>query len=122
MEVLVKAAVAEISKLVEDKYAFLHLEISRKQSENESLKRKLLMMENKNAELQRGFGKMLNSSIRAVHLCKLLLTSIVTLPFHLLTLISVVMFMYNLTVNVFRLLIYATVSLQINLNLIFFPP
>ncbi|TNM98332.1 zinc finger and SCAN domain-containing protein 31-like isoform X3 [Takifugu flavidus] len=55
MEVLVKAAVAEISKLVDDKCAFLHLELSRKQSENEVLKRKLLMMENKNAELQRGF-------------------------------------------------------------------
>lgn len=55
MEVLVKAAVSEISKLVDDKCAFLHLEISRKQSENEMLKRKLLMMENKNAQLQRGF-------------------------------------------------------------------
>ncbi|XP_047446551.1 zinc finger protein 2-like [Mugil cephalus] len=55
MEVLVKAAVAEISKLVDDKCAFLHLEISRKQSENEMLKRKLMVMENKNAQLQRGF-------------------------------------------------------------------
>lgn len=55
MEVLVKAAVTEISKLVDDKCAFLHLEISRKQSENEMLKRKLLMMESKNAQLQRGF-------------------------------------------------------------------
>ncbi|KAM9349543.1 uncharacterized protein ABDE67_009271 [Symphorus nematophorus] len=55
MEVLVKAAVTEISKLVDDKCAFLHLEISRKQSENEMLKRKLVMMENKNAQLQRGF-------------------------------------------------------------------
>ncbi|XP_028987407.1 zinc finger protein with KRAB and SCAN domains 1-like [Betta splendens] len=55
MEVLVKAAVAEISKLVDDKCAFLHLEISRKQSENEMLKRKLLMLEGKNAQLQRGF-------------------------------------------------------------------
>ncbi|KAI4809998.1 hypothetical protein KUCAC02_018848 [Chaenocephalus aceratus] len=55
MEVLVKAAVAEISKLVDDKYAFLHLEISRKQNENELLKRKLLMMENKRGQLQRGF-------------------------------------------------------------------
>ena len=58
MEVLVKAAVAEISKLVDDKCAFLHLEISRKEGENEMLKRKLLMMENKNAQLQRGFGEM----------------------------------------------------------------
>ncbi|XP_068457180.1 zinc finger protein Xfin-like [Clinocottus analis] len=55
MEVLVKAAVAEISQLVDDKCAFLHLEISRKQSENDGLKRKLLVMENKNAQLQRGF-------------------------------------------------------------------
>lgn len=67
MEVLVKAAVAEISKLVDDKCAFLHLELSRKQSENEVLKRKLLIMENKNAELQRGFGKMFKSSIRALN-------------------------------------------------------
>ncbi|KAM9719848.1 uncharacterized protein ACNS7B_020503 [Menidia menidia] len=55
MEVLVKAAVAEISKLVDDKCAFLHLEISRKQSENEMLKRKLVMMENKSGHLQRGY-------------------------------------------------------------------
>ncbi|XP_029380039.1 zinc finger protein 436-like isoform X2 [Echeneis naucrates] len=57
MEVLVKAAVAEISKLVDDKCAFLHLEISRKQNEIEMLKRKVLVMENKNAQLQqqRGF-------------------------------------------------------------------
>ncbi|XP_033181524.1 zinc finger protein 28-like [Mastacembelus armatus] len=55
MEVLVKAAVAEISKLVDDKCAFLHLEISRKQNENEMLRKNLLMLENKNAQLQRGF-------------------------------------------------------------------
>ncbi|XP_040910540.1 zinc finger protein interacting with ribonucleoprotein K-like isoform X1 [Toxotes jaculatrix] len=55
MEALVKAAVAEISKLVDDKCAFLHLEISRKQSEIDMLKRKLLMMESKNSQLQRGF-------------------------------------------------------------------
>ncbi|KAM4604740.1 uncharacterized protein ACJ7VT_017077 isoform 2-T2 [Polymixia lowei] len=54
MEVLVKAAVSEISKLVDDKCAFLHLEISRKQSENELLKRRLIVMENKNAQMQRG--------------------------------------------------------------------
>lgn len=59
MEVLVKAAVAEISKLVDDKCAFLHHEISCKQSEIETLKRKLVMMESKTAQLQRGFGKML---------------------------------------------------------------
>lgn len=60
MEVLVKAAVAEISKLVDDKCAFLHHEISRKQSEIETLKRKLVMMESKTTQLQRGFGKMLD--------------------------------------------------------------
>ncbi|XP_030015371.1 zinc finger protein 16-like [Sphaeramia orbicularis] len=63
MEVLVKAAVAEISKLVDDKCAFLHLEISRKQSENEMLKRKLLMMENKNAQLQHGFENYMDRRI-----------------------------------------------------------
>lgn len=66
MEVLVKAAVAEISKLVDDKCSFLHLEISRKQSENEMLRRKILMMENKTAQLQRGFGKMLRCLICAL--------------------------------------------------------
>lgn len=66
MEVLVKAAVTEISKLVDDKCAFLHLEISRKQSENEMLKRKLVMMESKSAQLQRGFGKTLKRLICAL--------------------------------------------------------
>ncbi|XP_037313427.2 zinc finger protein 8-like isoform X2 [Pungitius pungitius] len=55
MEVLVKAAVAEISKLVDDKCAFLHLEISRKQSENEALRRKLLLMETRSSRPPRGF-------------------------------------------------------------------
>ncbi|XP_047198023.1 zinc finger protein with KRAB and SCAN domains 1 [Hippoglossus stenolepis] len=55
MEVLLKAAVADISKLVDDKCAFLHVEISRKQSEVEMLKRKLQTMEKKNTQLQRGF-------------------------------------------------------------------
>lgn len=63
MEVLAKAAVAEISKLVDDKCAILHLEISRKQSENEMLKRKLLLMEKENAQLQRGLGEMLSSGV-----------------------------------------------------------
>ncbi|KAI1902038.1 hypothetical protein AGOR_G00040600 [Albula goreensis] len=45
MEVLAKAAVAEICELVDDGYAVLHLEISRKQKENEALKKKLHMME-----------------------------------------------------------------------------
>ncbi|XP_060940540.1 uncharacterized protein LOC133018237 [Limanda limanda] len=55
MEVLLQAAVADISKLVEDKCGFLHLEMSRKQSEVEMLKRKLQTMEKKNSQLQRGF-------------------------------------------------------------------
>ncbi|XP_036374720.1 zinc finger protein 286A-like [Megalops cyprinoides] len=45
MEVLTKAAIAEICELVDDGYAVLHLEISRSQKENEALKRKLRMME-----------------------------------------------------------------------------
>lgn len=64
MEVLVKAAVAEISKLVDDKCAFLHLEISRRQSENDALKRKLLLMENRSARPPRGFGEMLHARSR----------------------------------------------------------
>ncbi|KAF0046680.1 RB-associated KRAB zinc finger protein-like isoform X2 [Scophthalmus maximus] len=55
MEVLVKAAVAEISKLVDDKCACLHLDISRQQSEIETLRRKLTTAERKNAQLPRGF-------------------------------------------------------------------
>ncbi|KAG9355870.1 hypothetical protein JZ751_000713 [Albula glossodonta] len=45
MEVLANAAVAEICELVDDGYAVLHLEISRRQKENEALKRKLQLME-----------------------------------------------------------------------------
>ncbi|KAG7455337.1 hypothetical protein MATL_G00255570 [Megalops atlanticus] len=45
MEVLAKAAVAEICELVDDGYAVLRLEISRRQKENEALKKKLHMME-----------------------------------------------------------------------------
>lgn len=51
MDVLAKAAVVEISKLVDDKYAVLRLEISQKQNEIETLKRKMVMMENNNAQL-----------------------------------------------------------------------
>nr|XP_057930349.1 zinc finger protein 347-like [Doryrhamphus excisus] len=65
LEVLVKAAVSEISKLVDDNSAFLHLEISQKQSENEALKRKLIMMENKNAQLQRAFANMMHRGSEA---------------------------------------------------------
>ncbi|XP_036375454.1 retinitis pigmentosa 1-like 1 protein [Megalops cyprinoides] len=45
MEVLAKAAVAEICKLVDDGYAVLRLEISRSEKENQTLKRKLQMLE-----------------------------------------------------------------------------
>jgi len=41
MEALVKAAVAEISQLVEDKVSLLQLELSRRQSENDALRRRL---------------------------------------------------------------------------------
>ncbi|XP_055084491.1 zinc finger protein 8-like [Periophthalmus magnuspinnatus] len=63
LEVLVRSAVAQISKLVDEKCAFLHLEISRKQSENELLKRRLQTVESKNALLQQGYDKYLERGI-----------------------------------------------------------
>lgn len=45
MEVLANAAVAEICQLVDDGYAVLRLEISRAQTENLALKRKLRLRE-----------------------------------------------------------------------------
>ncbi|XP_061100343.1 zinc finger and SCAN domain-containing protein 2-like isoform X2 [Conger conger] len=45
MEVLTAAAISEISKLVDDGYAVLHLEMSQCVKENEALKRKLQTME-----------------------------------------------------------------------------
>ncbi|XP_072525097.1 uncharacterized protein [Salminus brasiliensis] len=45
MEVLANAAVAEICELVDDGYAVLRLEISRREKENEGLRRKLLALE-----------------------------------------------------------------------------
>ncbi|KAK1790649.1 hypothetical protein P4O66_014511 [Electrophorus voltai] len=45
MEVLANAAVAEICELVEDGYAVLRLEISRREKENEGLRRKLHALE-----------------------------------------------------------------------------
>lgn len=45
MEVLTKAAVAEISRLVDDRCTVLHLEVSRHQNENDILKGKLLKVE-----------------------------------------------------------------------------
>ncbi|CDQ77818.1 unnamed protein product [Oncorhynchus mykiss] len=47
MEVLANAAVAEICELVDNGYAVLHVEISRGQKENETLRRKLRLMEMK---------------------------------------------------------------------------
>ncbi|XP_064202948.1 zinc finger protein 239-like [Anguilla rostrata] len=45
VDVLAKAAVAEICELVDNGYAILHLEISRSHKENKALKKKLQMME-----------------------------------------------------------------------------
>uniref|UniRef100_A0A3B3RZ79 C2H2-type domain-containing protein n=1 Tax=Paramormyrops kingsleyae TaxID=1676925 RepID=A0A3B3RZ79_9TELE len=45
LDVLAKAAVSEICKLVDDGYAVLRLEISRSKEENQTLKRKLKVME-----------------------------------------------------------------------------
>ncbi|KAI1890730.1 hypothetical protein AGOR_G00156640 [Albula goreensis] len=47
MEVLAKAAVAEITKLVDESSTGLRLEMSRSQYENEALRRKLKVMESK---------------------------------------------------------------------------
>ncbi|XP_070988729.1 zinc finger and SCAN domain-containing protein 30-like isoform X2 [Oncorhynchus clarkii lewisi] len=47
MEVLANAAVAEICEIVDNGYAVLHVEISRGQKENETLRRKLRLMEMK---------------------------------------------------------------------------
>ncbi|XP_076585098.1 uncharacterized protein LOC143319772 isoform X2 [Chaetodon auriga] len=45
MEVLANAAVAEICKVVDDGYAVVHLEMSRRQKENEFLRRKIKLLE-----------------------------------------------------------------------------
>ncbi|KAJ3594650.1 hypothetical protein NHX12_003957 [Muraenolepis orangiensis] len=70
MEVLVKTAVSEISKLVDDKCGSLHLEVSRSQSENLLLRRRLLLMENKQAaHLQGGFESFIDSGTDAGSSC-----------------------------------------------------
>lgn len=46
MVVLAKAAVAEISKMFDDGFTVLRLEMCRRENEIEALKRKLLFMEN----------------------------------------------------------------------------
>ncbi|CAL8277427.1 unnamed protein product [Lota lota] len=69
MEVLANAAVAEICELVDNGYAVLHLEISRGQKENESLRRKLRLMELKVARVSAlraaGVGSSIFASSRA---------------------------------------------------------
>ena len=47
MEVLANAAVEEICKLVDDGYTVLHLQMSEYQKENETLKLRLHLMEQK---------------------------------------------------------------------------
>ncbi|KAI1902036.1 hypothetical protein AGOR_G00040580 [Albula goreensis] len=74
MEVLTKAAIAEICELVDDGYAVLHLEISRSHKENEALKRKLRLMELKIArasgERRREIVNLVKSrSVRGVQVC-----------------------------------------------------
>ena len=46
MEMLAKAAVVEISKLWEDGFALVQVELRRRESEIEALNRKLMSMEN----------------------------------------------------------------------------
>ena len=69
MEVLANAAVAEICELVDNGYAVLHLVISRGQKENESLRRKLRLMELKVARVSAlraaGVGSSVFASSRA---------------------------------------------------------
>ncbi|CAL8316717.1 unnamed protein product [Gadus morhua 'NCC'] len=69
MEVLANAAVAEICELVDNGYAVLHLEISRGHKENESLRRKLRLMELKVARVSAlrsaGVGSSVFASSRA---------------------------------------------------------
>ncbi|XP_008291386.1 uncharacterized protein LOC103365672 [Stegastes partitus] len=60
MEALTKAAVAEICELVDDSYAVLQLEISRSHKENESLRRKLELIESIIARGHRGSAAMLD--------------------------------------------------------------
>ncbi|XP_048867631.1 zinc finger protein 232-like [Brienomyrus brachyistius] len=53
MDVLAKAAVADICKLVDDGYAVLRLEISRRQKENQTLKKRLQILE---LMIERGYA------------------------------------------------------------------
>ncbi|KAG9331585.1 hypothetical protein JZ751_018675, partial [Albula glossodonta] len=56
MDILAKTAVAEISKLVDDNCEVLRFEISRSQTENQALKKKLQLMEHE-LRLARGLGR-----------------------------------------------------------------
>nr|XP_029497869.1 uncharacterized protein LOC115114064 isoform X2 [Oncorhynchus nerka] len=73
MEVLANAAVAEICELVDNGYAVLHVEISRGQKENETLRRKLRLMEMKVSSAstpREGMGSsVLPHSRSRAHLC-----------------------------------------------------
>lgn len=55
METLTRAAVAEVCELVDEGYALLHSEISRRDKENEELRRKLQLIESIVAA--RGYGE-----------------------------------------------------------------
>ncbi|CAL1579092.1 unnamed protein product [Knipowitschia caucasica] len=63
MDLLLRSAVAQISKLMEEKCSFLHLEISRKQSENDALQNRVRALESKNALLQQGLEKYLERGL-----------------------------------------------------------
>ncbi|KAL4594032.1 hypothetical protein GN956_G26273 [Arapaima gigas] len=63
MEALTRAAVADICRLVEDGYALLRLEVSRKQKENEDLKEKLDELE---MVLAQGGGARVREERRAI--------------------------------------------------------
>nr|XP_055037195.1 uncharacterized protein LOC129424521 [Misgurnus anguillicaudatus] len=58
MEVLAKAAVVEISKLFEDNYSYLGLEISRCTNENDSLRKKCLFLETELQAARRNTSRM----------------------------------------------------------------
>ncbi|KAJ8247433.1 hypothetical protein GJAV_G00246340 [Gymnothorax javanicus] len=63
LDVLAKSAVAEITKLVDDRSAALRLEMCRSKEENDALKRKLLLMERKLTTVQEQGAKALDNSL-----------------------------------------------------------
>ncbi|KAI1902037.1 hypothetical protein AGOR_G00040590 [Albula goreensis] len=66
MEILAKAAIAEICELVDDGYAVLHLELSRSKKEIEGLKRKLRTIE---ARIAGGSGEGTGHSCGEAQVC-----------------------------------------------------